>query len=108
LAGRGGCGRDHEPVSDEDLHSDAEMGLTTKERRRKQETRRHNTQLDQRIAKEPITIEERKEADQTVLRRLTINGSLILLWYLFSLSISLVCSSNDGFRFLLLGKWTQC
>ncbi|OAA68605.1 hypothetical protein SPI_00800 [Niveomyces insectorum RCEF 264] len=36
-----------------------------------------------------ITADERKEADKAVLRRLLINGTLIGLWYLFSLSISL-------------------
>ncbi|CAK7229400.1 hypothetical protein SBRCBS47491_007234 [Sporothrix bragantina] len=36
-----------------------------------------------------LTEEERKEADKNVLWRLALNGSLIGLWYLFSLSISL-------------------
>jgi solute carrier family 35, member C2 len=77
-------------LSDEDLHDDEETGLTNKDRRRKRQKKRHNTLLDQRIAKDSITAEEKKEADQNVMRRLAINGLLILLWYLFSLSISLV------------------
>lgn len=76
--------------SDEDLHDDEETGLTTKERRRKQKKRRRNTLLDQRIARENVTAEEKKEADQTVIRKLAVNGTLIGLWYLFSLGISLV------------------
>lgn len=76
--------------SDEDLHDDEETGLTTKERRRKQKKKRRNTLLDQRIARDNVTAEEKKEADQTVVRKLAVNGTLIGLWYLFSLGISLV------------------
>ena len=80
-------------VSDEDLHDDEETGLTRRDRTRKQRRRRHNTQLDNRIAPAgQITAEEQKEADQNVVKRLLVNGCLILLWYLFSLSISLVGS----------------
>ncbi|KAL1852133.1 hypothetical protein Daus18300_012280 [Diaporthe australafricana] len=75
--------------SDEDLHDDEETGLTTKERRRKQRKKRRNTLLDQRIARDNVTLDEQKEADQTVIRKLAVNGTLIGLWYLFSLGISL-------------------
>lgn len=77
-------------VSDEDLHDDEETGLTAKERKRKQRKKRRNTLLDQRIARDNITAEEKKEADQNVVRKLAVNGTLIGLWYLFSLCISLV------------------
>lgn len=78
-------------LSDEDLHDDEETGLTRQDKRRKQNKRRRNTRLDQRIVREKnLTADERKEADQDVFRRLMINGALILLWYFFSLSISLV------------------
>lgn len=80
----------NEYVSDEDLHDDEETGLTAKERKRKQRKKRRNTLLDQRIARDNVTVEEQKEADQTVARRLAVNGTLIGLWYLFSLCISLV------------------
>jgi solute carrier family 35, member C2 len=80
--------------SDEDLHDDEETGLTTKERRRKQKKKRRNTLLDQRIARENVTAEEKKEADQTVIRKLAVNGTLIGLWYLFSLGISLVSPTH--------------
>lgn len=81
-----------ESYTDEDLQDDEETGLTTQGKRRRQRKRQRNTQLDQRVAREKniITAEERKEADKNVIQRLLINGGLILLWYLFSLSISLV------------------
>ncbi|CRK27322.1 hypothetical protein BN1723_003492, partial [Verticillium longisporum] len=76
--------------SDEDLHDDEETGLTKKDKRRKRQKKRRNTLLDQRIARGgDITAEEKKEADHNVVRNLAINASLILLWYIFSLSISL-------------------
>ncbi|KAH6685312.1 solute carrier family 35 member C2 [Plectosphaerella plurivora] len=76
--------------SDEDLHDDEETGLTKKDKRRKTQKKRRNTHLDQRVAiGVDITPDEKKEADQNVARRLLVNVSLILLWYLFSLSISL-------------------
>ncbi|KAI2607507.1 triose-phosphate transporter family-domain-containing protein [Hypoxylon fragiforme] len=81
--------REDDSMSEEDLHDDEETGLTKKDKRRKQAKRRRNTRLDQRIARDKITDEERKEADQNVVKKLTINITLILLWYLFSLSISL-------------------
>ncbi|OBT52212.1 hypothetical protein VE04_08131 [Pseudogymnoascus sp. 24MN13] len=76
--------------SDDDNHlqDDEETGLTGTSRRQKR--RRRNTLLDQRVAKESeITKEERKEADQTVIKDMAINGLFILLWYIFSLSISI-------------------
>lgn len=76
--------------SDEDLQDDEEMGLTRQDKKRKQAKRRRNTRLDNRIAREKLSDEERREADRNVVRKLVINGCLILLWYLFSLSISLV------------------
>ncbi|KAL2685202.1 hypothetical protein Neosp_006298 [[Neocosmospora] mangrovei] len=80
-----------ESYSDEDLQDDEETGLTRKDRHRRQKKRKRNTQLDQRIARgdNDISAEERKEADKSVLKTLLINGFLILLWYLFSLSISI-------------------
>ncbi|KAM3514425.1 hypothetical protein MY11210_001979 [Beauveria gryllotalpidicola] len=79
-----------ESFSDDDLHDDEELGLTAQDRARKQKQRRKFTRLDQRIAREKnLSIDERKQADKSVMRRLMINGGLILLWYIFSLSISL-------------------
>ncbi|KAI0537982.1 triose-phosphate transporter family-domain-containing protein [Xylaria digitata] len=76
-------------LSDEDLHDDEETGLTKKDKRRKEKKRRRNTRLDQRIARDNLSDEERKQADQNVLRKLAINAALIGFWYMFSLSISL-------------------
>jgi solute carrier family 35 protein C2 len=78
--------------SDEDLHDDEETGLTTKDRRRKKQKKRRNTLLDQRIARESVTAEEKREADRNVLKQSLINVTLIGLWYVFSLSISIVSS----------------
>ncbi|KAI1306940.1 triose-phosphate transporter family-domain-containing protein [Xylaria venustula] len=83
-------GRDDEdPLSDEDLHDDEETGLTSKDKRRKQSKKRRSTRLDQRIARDNLSDEERKQADKSVARRLAVNAVLIGLWYMFSLSISL-------------------
>lgn len=88
-------------LSDEDLHDDEEAGLTGGDKRRKQRKRRRNRQLDQRVVRERITTEEKKEADQTVVKRLLVNGVLIGLWYLFSLCISLVNMPS-------LPSWVVC
>jgi solute carrier family 35 protein C2 len=78
---------------EEGLQDDEETGLTGKDRGRRKQKRRRNTLLDQRVAAEvTITAEEKKEADQNVVKKLLINGLLIGLWYLFSLSISIVSS----------------
>lgn len=78
-----------EDLSDDGLQDDEETGLTGKDKDRRKRRRRRNTLLDERIAV-TITDEEKKEADQNVLKKGIINGILIGLWYLFSLSISIV------------------
>ncbi|EHK42337.1 uncharacterized protein TrAtP1_003900 [Trichoderma atroviride] len=76
--------------SDDDLHSDEETGLSNKERARRQKKRQRITQLGQRIVRDKsLSTEERQEADKDVVRKLLVNMFLILLWYFFSLSISL-------------------
>lgn len=76
---------------DDDLQDDEETGLTGKEKTRRKRKRRRNTLLDQRVVGDvQITAEEKKEADQNVIKKSLINGLLILLWYIFSLSISIV------------------
>jgi len=78
-------------LSDDGLQDDEETGLTGKDKSKRKRRRRRNTLLDQRIAADvKITAEEKKEADQNVVKKSLINGLLIGLWYLFSLSISLV------------------
>ncbi|KAI0860719.1 triose-phosphate transporter family-domain-containing protein [Xylaria cubensis] len=88
-ASRPNAREDDDSLSDEDLHDDEETGLTNKDKRRRQKKRRRNTRLDQRIVRDNLTDEERKQADQNVVRRLAVNAALIGLWYMFSLSISL-------------------
>jgi solute carrier family 35, member C2 len=83
---------------DEDLHDDEEAGLTGHDRRRKQQKRKHNTLLDQRIVHEKLTPAEKRQADRSVMRRLLVNAVLILLWYFFSLCISLVRTCALGLR----------
>lgn len=86
---------DDSGVSDEDLHDDEEAGLTRKHRIRKRDKRKRNTQLDQRIVRGGggvggiISEDEKREADKHVMRTLLVNGSLIGLWYIFSLGISI-------------------
>ncbi|TRX98687.1 hypothetical protein FHL15_000029 [Xylaria flabelliformis] len=88
-ASRPNTQEDDDSLSDEDLHDDEETGLTNKDKRRRRNKRRRNTRLDQRIVRDNLTDEERKQADQNVVRRLAVNAALIGLWYMFSLSISL-------------------
>ncbi|PVH86509.1 TPT-domain-containing protein [Cadophora sp. DSE1049] len=79
-------------LSDDGLQDDEETGLTGKDKGRRKSKRRRNTLLDQRIAGEVkvvITDEEKKEADQNVVKKSLINGLLIAMWYVFSLSISI-------------------
>lgn len=81
-------------LTDEDLHIDEEAGLTGADRRRKSRKRSRNTRLDQRIARDRITEAEKQEADKAVMKNAVINVTLILLWYFFSLSISLVSKQD--------------
>lgn len=75
-------------VSDDDgLNDDEETGLTGIDKRRRRERRNRNTQFDQRIAAEGsgtskggTTAEEKKEANQNVVKRMGINVLLIGLW----------------------------
>jgi solute carrier family 35, member C2 len=84
-------------LSDDGLQDDEETGLTKKDKSKRKRRRRRNTLLDQRIAADvQITAEEKREADQNVVKRSLINGLLIGLWYLFSLSISLVGSLQQS------------
>ncbi|PHH71010.1 hypothetical protein CDD80_5601 [Ophiocordyceps camponoti-rufipedis] len=84
-----------DPASDsdssaDDSHPDEEMGLSTKDRSRRRRSRRRNRRLDNRIAREKdVTDAELREADHDVLRRLVVNGIFGLLWFTFSLCISL-------------------
>ncbi|RAH57550.1 nucleotide-sugar transporter [Aspergillus piperis CBS 112811] len=78
--------------SDDDLHDDEETGLTAKQRRQRRRRRQQRRQLDARIADVKASKHDTLPfgfTDSDVFRRLSINAGLILLWYFFSLSISI-------------------
>ena len=70
---------------------DEETGLTAEERQRHFERKRQNDNLNTRIAGNGSSAQS-DSADKMVIRNLLINGALIGLWYVFSLSISIVCT----------------
>jgi solute carrier family 35, member C2 len=75
-----------ESGSDSDM--DEETGLTKRERRQK---KRRQDVLNVRIGEHlAVTRREAKLADRDVIKKLLINCVLILLWYFFSLAISIV------------------
>lgn len=85
---------DFENFSDDDVRDDEETGLTTKEKKKRQKKRRRNTLLDQRIAREKnLSADQKRDVDKSIVRRIAINIGLVLLWYFFSLCISLVWAS---------------
>ena len=74
-----------------DVDVDEETGLTGKERQKYLQRKRRRDDLDSRIAGGGgISKEEARQADRNVVRNLLFNACLIGLWYLFSLSISIV------------------
>ena len=78
-------------ASDDDLNDDEETGLTSKERRqRRRRRRRQRRELDARIANVKISESGRRLADKNLVKKLVFNAVLIGLWYIFSLSISIV------------------
>ncbi|KAI9824874.1 MAG: Triose-phosphate Transporter [Thelocarpon impressellum] len=79
-----------EETQSDGVEDDEEAGLTGADRQRRRKRRRRNTMLDARVVGEGKTSKaEQALAKQSVLQRSMINGVLIGLWYLFSLSISI-------------------
>jgi solute carrier family 35 protein C2 len=77
--------------TDDGIQDDEETGLTGNHKGKRKEKKRRNTLLDHRIAGDSkISDEEKKLADQNVFRAGIVNAILIALWYVFSLSISIV------------------
>lgn len=74
-----------------DINSDEETGLSSKERRRNTVQPRYHSH-DGRPG--PLSSYEKRLADRDVLKQLIINAILIASWYLFATSISVVCSSS--------------
>lgn len=77
--------------SDEDQY-DEETGLTAHQKRQRRRRRRQRRKLDARIAdtKSSNDILQLGLADRNVVKKLMVNAGLILMWYFFSLSISIV------------------
>jgi hypothetical protein len=71
-------------LEEEGLNDDEETGLTEPDRRRHKGKRRRNSLLTQRIVGHSnVTMEERNEANQHLLKKIAINGLLICLWQAF-------------------------
>lgn len=69
-------------MSGDGLEDDEETGLTKGDRRRRRRRKRRNTLLDQRVVPtNTYTKEEKKLADQTLVKSMLINAVLIGLWY---------------------------
>lgn len=77
--------------SDDDIQDDEETGLTARQRRQRRRRRQQRRQLDARIAGVKASKTD-DLAGQSVTQRLLINATLILMWYFFSLAISIVSS----------------
>jgi solute carrier family 35, member C2 len=84
-----------------DADVDEETGLTGKERQNYLQRKRRRDALDNRIGGGggggEISKEEARQADRNVVRNMLFNAVLIGLWYLFSLSISIVSLSSTTF-----------
>ena len=72
------------------IQEDVEGVVEGQEGKDQERKRRRNARLDNRVVQESLTVDEKKLADKNVIRRMAINCGLILLWYIFSLGISLV------------------
>lgn len=85
-------------MSTDDDHDDEETGLTANQRRQRRRRRKQRRQLDARIADVKASRHDTVPmglGDRSVVKRLLVNACLILLWYFFSLSISIVRSPGD-------------
>lgn len=78
--------------SDDGIHDDEETGLTAKQKvERRRRRKRQRRRLDAKIAGVKGKTSN-AVADKNVAMALATNASLIGMWYLFSLSISIVSS----------------
>ncbi|RJE20319.1 nucleotide-sugar transporter [Aspergillus sclerotialis] len=105
-------------MSSDDDHDDEETGLTTKQRRQRRRRRKQRRHLDARIAgvkASRLDTFTMGLTDKDIIKKLLVNACLILLWYFFSLSISIVSPSlrenarmtllSNGQRVLQYNKW---
>ena len=78
-------------MSEDALTDDEETGLTAKDKEHRKRKRRRHTRLDGRIVGVPKTSKDGQQvADRNVIEAMIINVLLIVSWYIFSLSISIV------------------
>lgn len=78
-------------VSDNGLDDDEETGLTSTDRRKRTKRKTRGTLLDERVAPGfDSRQEERRLANRSFWGAFITNGVFILLWYLFSISITVV------------------
>jgi solute carrier family 35 protein C2 len=78
-------------ASEDALTDDEETGLTKRDKEHRKRKRRRNTRLDGRIAGNARSSKQGNEdADRNVIKAMIINVLLIISWYIFSLSISIV------------------
>jgi len=80
---------------------DEEIGLTTKKRQQRLRRKSQSDELDMQAQSERpgLTAEAKRQADKHVVQKLLINLLLIGLWYLFSLSISIVSINISGVQY---------
>ncbi|KAJ5160788.1 transporter [Penicillium canariense] len=84
--------RELDVMSSDDDQYDEETGLTARQKRQRRRRRRQRRKLDARIAdvkSSRFGLPQLGLADRNVARKLFANAGLILLWYFFSLSISI-------------------
>ena len=85
--------RELDLMSSDDDQYDEETGLTAHQKRQRRRRRRQRRKLDARIADVKSSrygFLSLGLADRNVAKKLIINAGLILMWYFFSLSISIV------------------
>ena len=79
------------PISGDGLTDDEETGLTRKDKSRRKRRKRLNTHLDERVVASSNPSASRWSlADKHVVQASLVNALLIALWYIFSVSISVV------------------
>ena len=96
-------------ASGDALTDDEETGLTKKDKEHRKRKRRRNVRLDGRVAGDVKASKEQRDADRNVLKAMVINVLLIMAWYLFSLSISIVskCPARGPLQTLILSKYNK-
>jgi solute carrier family 35 protein C2 len=78
-------------LSDDELNDDEETGLTSMQRNeRRRRRKKQRKRLDARIAGSK---DNPGLAEKNVIMQLSVNAALICLWYIFSLSISIVSTA---------------